>query len=275
MVVRRFHWQVLKPSEECSMARRGSECLADTLTVERPPAKARSASPRLIDSESKHRNGVPMKRNQRLRLELPVFVYSRSTDQEPEPLHEMARSLVVYACGGVLVLGATVKLGQELLLVNPRSEVQAACRVAGFEPCPPMVRLEFTQPVPGFWGVAFPPEDGDPAERKLPRVPRRFRRVESSLPIQVRQAAESAREVRDVCITQNISRDGLYFKSGLLSYREGMRLTISFLRHSDLFAPNASYTGQIVRVDQIEDGRVGVAVRLVGTNVKPPATPIP
>ncbi|PYU20132.1 MAG: hypothetical protein DMG32_22905 [Acidobacteria bacterium] len=275
MVVRRFHWQVLKPSEECSMARRGSECLADTLTVERPPAKARSASPRLIDSESKHRNGVPMKRNQRLRLELPVFVYSRSTDQEPEPLHEMARSLVVYARGGVLVLGATVKLGQELLLVNPRSEVQAACRVAGFEPCPPMVRLEFTQPVPGFWGVAFPPEDGDPAERKLPRVPRRFRRVESSLPIQVRQAAESAREVRDVCITQNISRDGLYFKSGLLSYREGMRLTISFLRHSDLFAPNASYTGQIVRVDQIEDGRVGVAVRLVGTNVKPPATPIP
>jgi len=190
-----------------------------------------------------------------------VFVYSRSTDQEP--LYEMARSVVVYARGGVLVLGATVKLGQELLLVNPQSEVQAACRIAGFEPCPPMVRLEFTQPVPGFWGVAFPPEDGHPAERKLPRVPRRFRRVECSLPIQVRQAAESASEVRDVCITQNISRDGLYFKSGLLSYREDMRLTISFLRDSDFFATSASYVGQIVRVDKIEDGRVGVAVRLV------------
>jgi hypothetical protein len=126
-----------------------------------------------------------------------------------------------------------------------------------------MVRLEFTQPVPGFWGVAFPPEDGHPAERKLPRVPRRFRRVECSLPIQVRQAAESASEVRDVCITQNISRDGLYFKSGLLSYREDMRLTISFLRDSDFFAASASYVGQIVRVDKIEDGRVGVAVRLV------------
>jgi hypothetical protein len=176
----------------------------------------------------------------------------------------MARSLVVYASGGVLVLGVTVKLGQEVLLVNPRSEVQAACRIAGFEPCPPVVRLEFTQPVPGFWGVAFPSEDGHPAERKLPRVPRRFRRVECSLPIQVRQAAESAREVRDVCITQNISRDGLYFKSGLLSYREGMRLTISFLSHSGLFGPHVNYTGQIVRVDQIEEGLVGVAVRLVG-----------
>jgi hypothetical protein len=240
------------------MARSGSGCLEDTLTIEKAPAKAHSESPRLVE----HRNGVPIKRNQKLRLELPVFVYSRSTDQEP--LHEMARSLVVYARGGVLVLGATVKLGQELLLVNPRNEVQATCRIAGFEPCPPMVRLEFTQPVPGFWGIVFPPEDGHPAERKLPRVPRRFRRVECSLPIQVRQAAESASEVRDVCITQNISRDGLYFKSGLLSYSEGMRLTISFLRHSGLFAPNSKYIGQIVRVDQIGDGCVGVAVRLVG-----------
>ena len=238
--------------------RSGPECLADKLVVEEAPARAYSESARVVE----HRNGVPINRNQRLRLELPVFVYSRSTDLEP--LHEMARSLVVYARGGVLVLGATVRLGQELLLVNPRSEVQAACRIAGFEPCAPMVRLEFTQPVPGFWGVVFPPEDGHRAERKLPRVPRRFRRVECSLPVQVRQAAESAGGVRDVCITQNISRDGLYFKSALLSYRKGMRVTISFLRHSGLLGPNADYKGQIVRVDQIEDGLVGVAVRLVG-----------
>jgi hypothetical protein len=237
------------------MVRSGSGCLADTLTIEKAPSKAYSESPRPVE----HRNGVPIKKSQRLRLELPVFVYGRSADQEP--LYEMARSLVVYGRGGVLVLGATVKSGQELLLVNPRSEVQAECRVAGFEPCPPMVRLEFTQPVPGFWGVAFPPEDGDAAECKLPRVPRRFRRVECSLPIQV-QAAESANEVRDVCITQNVSRNGLYFKSGLLSYREGMRVTITFLRHSSPFA-DASNIAQVVRVDKIEDGRVGVAVRLI------------
>jgi hypothetical protein len=241
------------------MARSGSDCLADTLIIEKTRPKAYAESPRLAE----HRSSVPIKKNQRLRLELPVFVYGRSTNSEPEPLHEMARSLVVYARGGVLVLGATVKLGQELLLVNPRSEAQAACRIVGFEPCPPMVRLEFTQPVPGFWGVAFPPEDGDSAERKLPRVPRHFRRVECSLPIQVRQTGESASEVRDVCVTQNISRDGLYFKSALLNYREGMRLTISFLSHSGLFDPNVNYTGQVVRVDPIEDGVAGVAVRLV------------
>jgi hypothetical protein len=237
--------------------RSGSGCLADTLTIEKVPAGADCKPSHPVE----HRTGVPLKRHQRLRLELPVFVYGRSPDMEP--LYEMARSLVVYARGGVLVLGATVKLGQELLIVNPRSETQAECRIAGFEPCPPMVRLEFIQPVPGFWGVAFPPENVDPTERKLPRVPRSFRRVECSLPIQVRQAAESASGVRDVCITQNISRNGLYFKSGLLSYRVGMRLTIGFLRHSGLFGPNANYTAQVVRVDRIGDG-VGVAVRLIG-----------
>jgi hypothetical protein len=241
------------------MARSGSDCLADTRIIEETPPRDYSGSPRFVE----HRSSVPIKKSQRLRLELPVFVYGRSTNSEPEPLHEMARSLVVYAGGGVLVLGATVKLGQELLLVNPRSEVQAACRIVGFEPCPPMVRLEFTQPVPGFWGVAFPPEDRDPGARRLPRVPRRFRRVECSLPIQVRQTGESASEVRDVCITQNISRDGLYFKSALPTYREGMRLKINFLRHSGHFDPHANYTGQIVRVDRIEEGVTGVAVRLV------------
>lgn len=240
------------------MARSGSDCLADTLTIESAPAKPHPEPPRLAEC----RNSVPIKKSQRLRLELPVFVYGCSTNNEPEPLHEMARTLVVYARGAVLILGASVKLGQELLLVNPRSEVQAACRIAGFEPCPPMARVEFTQPVPGFWGVAFPPEDRDRNDRKLPRVPRRFRRVECSLPIEVR-LAESASEVRDVCITQNISRDGLYFKSGLLDYREGMRLTISFLRHSGVFNPNINYTGQIVRVDRIEDGLVGVAARIL------------
>ena len=260
------------------MARSGSEPLTDTPAVERSPAKACSESPRPIDNERKHRNGVPIKRNQRLHLELPVAVYTGSPDTKPAPLLESARSAVIYPTGCVLGLGATVELGQELVLVNPQSKLKAVCRVAGFESqkngSPPMVRLEFTQPVPKFWGVRFPPEHEDPAERKLPRLPRRNRRVESSQPIQVYGTEDPANEIRDVCITQNISRDGLYFTSGDLSYREGMRLTISFLRHCDFFAPNASYAGKVLRVDRIEDGRLGVAVRLASNKVKQPPIPI-
>src|SRR5437899_2856556 len=260
------------------MARSGSEALTDTPAVERSPAKACSESPRPIDNERKHRNGVPIKRNQRLHLELPVAVYTGSPDTKPAPLLESARSAVIYPTGCVLGLGATVELGQELVLVNPQSKLKAVCRVAGFESqkngSQPMVRLEFTQPVPKFWGVRFPPEHADPVERKLPRLPRRNRRVESSQPIQVYGTEDPANEIRDVCITQNISRDGLYFTSGELSYREGMRLTISFLRHSDFFAPNANYAGQVLRVDKTEDGRLGVAVKLVSNKVKQPPIPI-
>src|SRR5437588_3017639 len=115
------------------MARSGSECLADTLTVERPAAETSSKSLDLSDTEPKPRSSIPIKRNQRLYLELPVLVYSLSKGKEPEPLLEVARSLVVYPGGGVLGLGTSVKLGQELLLVNPQNKVQAACRVAGFE----------------------------------------------------------------------------------------------------------------------------------------------
>jgi len=116
----------------------------------------------------------------------------------------------------------------------------------------------------------FPPEHANPAERKLPRLPRRNRRVEAASPIEVRQTEDPANEITDMCVTDNISREGLYFKSDHLSYRQGMRLTVSFLRHSDFFAPNASYAGQVLRVDRIEDDRLGVAVKLVSNKVKQP-----
>ncbi len=260
------------------MARSASRPLTDTPAVERSLGKVRSESPCLVDAERKHRNGVPIKRNQRLHLELPVAVYAVPSHSEPEPLIEAARSAVVYPTGCVLGLGATVELGQELLLVNPQNNLKVACRVAGFESqkngSQPMVRLEFTQPVPKFWGVMFPPEHADPAERKLPRLPRRNRRVEAASPIEVRQTEDPSNEITDMCVTDNISREGLYFKSDHLSYRQGMRLTVSFLRHSDFFAPNASYAGQVLRVDRIEDDRLGVAVRLVSNKVKQPPIPI-
>lgn len=179
------------------MAKSGSECLADTLVIEKAPARVYSEFARVVE----HRHGVPINRNQRLRLELPVFVYSRSTDQEP--LHEMARSLVVYARGGVLVLSATVKLRQELLLVNPRNEVQAPCRISGFEPCPPMVRLEFTQPVPGFWGVAFPLKTGIPPNASCLGCPAVF--DELNVPCPYKFAKLRSQPVRlGMCVSRRI-----------------------------------------------------------------------
>jgi PilZ domain len=180
--------------------------------------------------------------------------------------------VVIYPGGAVLTLCAAVDLGQVLLLVNPQNNVRAVCRVAAFESpknaTQPQVTLGFTKPAAKFWGVAFPPEKGDSVERKLPRLTRRSRRVESSQPIEVCRTGESGADVKDVCITQNLSRHGLYFTTEQTGYQEEMPLTISFLNHSDLFASNASYAAHIVRVDRMADGRVGVAVKLLGSVAK-------
>ncbi len=256
------------------MARR--EGLADIPDVAEPLARADIESSQPLNAERQHRNGAPIRRSQRLHLELPVFAYGRSPNKEP--LLQVAHTLVVYARGALLALEAAVEPGQELMLVNPKTELEAACRVATCEPekngSKFVVEVELTQPAPKFWGVVFPPENWDPAERKLPRVPRRHGRVECSQPVRVRPFKESANHFDDVSTTQNISQGSLYFISRHLGYRKSMRLMITFLSQSDFFAPKTNCAGQIVRVDQREDGHVGVAVKLFGrTNRKPPAVP--
>jgi hypothetical protein len=160
-----------------------------------------------------------------------------------------------------------VELGQKLVLVNPKTKAEAACRVSGFESSKgsskSRVEVKFTHPAEEFWGVLFPPENLDPAERKLPRSHRQQLRVECSEPVRIRPMDASTDHPEDMCRTQNISRDGLYFTSGHLGYREGMRLLVSFLQHSDFPASETDHIGQVVRLDQAKDGCIGVAVKLL------------
>jgi hypothetical protein len=160
-----------------------------------------------------------------------------------------------------------VELGQELVLVNPKTKAEAACHVVGIESsksgCKSSVEVEFTHSAAKFWGVLFPPENLDPAERKLPRSHRQHLRVECSELVRIRPADDSTDDTEDVCCTQNISPDGLYFTGGHLGYREGMRLLIRFLQCSDFSASDTDHKGQVVRLDHGKDGRMGVAVKLL------------
>lgn len=233
--------------------------------VEKGIPKVPSGSSRLAKTESSHGHGKPLARNQRSHLELPVIVCGQSPNEEP--LHEAARTLVVYPHGALLALDATLQLGQELVLVNPKTKAEAACRVAGIE-CNKSgykfkVEVEFSHPAAKFWGVLFPPENLDAAERKLPRSHRQNLRVECSEPVRVRPVDGSTDHPEDLCCAQNISRDGLYFTSEHLRYRGGMRLLINFLNHLDSSATHPDHMGQVVRLDHGKDGRMGVAVKLL------------
>lgn len=243
-----------------------TESLPDMPVLEASVPKVPSGSPRLAKTERPHGHGKPMARNQRSHLELPVIVCGQSLNEEP-PLHEAARTLVVHPHGALIALDATVGLGQELVLVNPKTKAEAACRVARIESTKNGgkfgVEVEFTHSAAKFWGVLFPPENLDPTERKLPRSHRQHLRVECSHPVRIRPIERSADHAEDVCCTENISRDGLYFTSGHLGYREGMRLLINFIQHPNFSASDTDHIGQVARLDHGKDGRVGVAVKLL------------
>ncbi len=242
-----------------------TESLPDMPVLEESVPKVPSESPRLAKTERPHGHGKPVARNQRSHLELPVIVCGQSPNKEP--LHETARTVVVHPHGALIALDATVGLGQELVLVNPKTKAEAACRVVGFEFNKGggkfSVEVEFSHSAAKFWGVLFPPENLDPAERKLPRSHRQHLRVECSEPVRIRPAEDSTDHTEDMCHTQNISRDGLYFTSGHLGYHEGMRLLIRFLQHLDFSASDTDHMGQVARLDHGKDGRIGVAVKLL------------
>jgi hypothetical protein len=126
-----------------------TESLPDIPVREERVPKLPSGPSRLAKTGRMQGHGKPTARNQRSHLELPVIVCGHSPNKEP--LHEEARTLVVYPHGALIALDATVELGQELVLVNTRTNAEAACRVTGIESgksaCKFSVEVEFTHSV--------------------------------------------------------------------------------------------------------------------------------
>jgi hypothetical protein len=94
------------------------------------------------------------RRCRRWTLDVPVFVYGHSVDKEP--FHEEAHTLGVSANGGLLVLGAKVRPGQKLLLINKATQIEQECRVVHLGPRRTKtieVAIEFNLPNAGFWPV--------------------------------------------------------------------------------------------------------------------------
>lgn len=115
------------------------------------------------------------RRSQRLLLHMPVVVQKRTANQPPA--EEETRTLVVNAHGALIMLGMKVTFGQELFLRNPKSQEEKPCKVVYLGPVEngkAQVGIEFTEPAPHFWHIAFPPEDWTPhsPEARRPEVRR-------------------------------------------------------------------------------------------------------
>ena len=100
------------------------------------------------------------RRSQRIELSVPVVLHRRLS--EGPQFSERTQTLVVNAHGALLALAEKVAPEQRLLLQNTSSGEQKECRVVYVKKeltGPTNVAVEFTQPAPAFWRIAYPPTD--------------------------------------------------------------------------------------------------------------------
>ena len=98
---------------------------------------------------------------------------------------EEAKTISVNAHGCMVRLAAKVARGQLVTIVNKKTAEELNCTVTYIgqtDGAKVEVGIEFAEPSPVFWRIAFPPENWDPSERKRasttqyvapPKLPRR------------------------------------------------------------------------------------------------------
>lgn len=114
--------------------------------------------------------GARKRRSQRLALSIPVVAHR--LPKEERSFYERTRTLVVNAHGALISLAANVVLDQTLVLQNALTGEERECRVVFTDRNligPIEVGLEFRNPAPYFWRVAFPPDDWILPELRLPK----------------------------------------------------------------------------------------------------------
>lgn len=125
------------------------------------------------------------RRSQRVMLSVRILISGDRLDGKK--FSEEAQTSVVNAHGALIFLAEQVRLGQSLSVRNIKShqELQAevvdvgAVHDGNFE-----VGIEFLEPAPRFWHVAFPPEDWSPRspEAKRRTVSTRVTPLKTELP---------------------------------------------------------------------------------------------
>jgi hypothetical protein len=99
---------------------------------------------------------------QRILARLPLRVSGRINKI---PFEEESFTTAVNADGALLQLRKSVRKGQGLCLLQAKTGQREFCTVAHVEPIDNdfvFVRVQFLEPHPEFWHIAFPPDDWTP-----------------------------------------------------------------------------------------------------------------
>jgi len=108
------------------------------------------------------------RRSHRVHIAMPVLVRGKKSGQ---PFEEQTHTISVNAHGCMVRLAAQVTRTQEIFIINTKTAEELPCTVTTLgqrDGGRQEVGVEFAEPSPVFWRIAFPPEDWDPSERKRP-----------------------------------------------------------------------------------------------------------
>jgi hypothetical protein len=105
---------------------------------------------------------VESNRRKSQRIFMPIAVRVSGYDELGSSLKENTHTISISPLGALILISASVRMGQRLVLSNIRTKALVECTVAhkgkrqdgGLE-----VGVQFGLPNPTFWGVTFPPSD--------------------------------------------------------------------------------------------------------------------
>jgi hypothetical protein len=123
-------------------------------------------------------NQASRRRSQRVLMQVSVRI--RGTDAQNKPFEEQALTLAVNAHGALISLKHRLISGSKVNLRHNMTEEEQECHVVFLghvREGKAEVGLEFSEPRPTFWRVAFPPEDWTPKSPEA-RTAQRTRLVE-------------------------------------------------------------------------------------------------
>jgi hypothetical protein len=104
---------------------------------------------------------------------------------------------------------------------------------------------------------------------------RKSRRAKISKPVRVRPSDPLNEHFEDLPISVNASKEGIYFISRRKAcYYKGMRVFVTFPFSSPHDPLNCEYVAEVVRVEELPNGKSGVAVHIkMSMNLSSPTTP--
>jgi hypothetical protein len=88
------------------------------------------------------------------------------------------------------------------------------------------------------------------------------RRAKIARPLRVRPSDPRDEHFEDLPVSVNASKEGIYFTTRRKSYYKGMRVFVTFPFSSPHDPMNCEYVAEVVRVEELPNGKFGVAVAL-------------